>query len=74
MRSNTVCPSQKLLDIYCCELWSNSTENIKYIKDRSPVVDDVKGLAAAATKHLELLKKEDKTEDSFTIEKIVEYI
>ena len=34
----------------------------RYNFDRSPEVDDVKGLAAAATKHLELLKQKDEAE------------
>ena len=34
-------------------------------------VDFVEGLAAAATKHLELLKQKDEAESSFIIEKIV---
>ena len=42
-----------------------------YNRDCSPELDDVEGLAAAATKHLELLKQKDKTESSFIIEKIV---
>ena len=42
-----------------------------YNRDRSPEVDDVEGLAAAATKHLELLKQKDEAESSFIIEKIV---
>jgi hypothetical protein len=42
-----------------------------YKRDRYPEVDDVKGLAAAATKHLELLKQKDEAERSFIIEKIV---
>ena len=42
-----------------------------YNWDRSPDVDDVKGLAAAATKHLELLKQKSETEINFIIEKIV---
>jgi hypothetical protein len=42
-----------------------------YNRDRSQEVDDVDGLAAAATKHLELLKQKDKAESSFIIEKIV---
>ena len=33
-----------------------------YNRDRSPEVDDVEGLAAAATKHLDLLKQKDKAE------------
>jgi hypothetical protein len=37
----------------------------------SPEVDDVEGLAAAASKHLELLKQKDEAESSFIIEKIV---
>ena len=41
-------------------------------QDRSPEVDDVEGLAVAATKHLELLKQNDEAESSFIIEKIVE--
>ena len=35
-----------------------------YVQDRSPDVDDVEGLAVAATKHLELLKQEDKADGS----------
>ena len=42
-----------------------------YNQDRSLGVDDVKGLAAADTKHLELLSQEDKAEHVFIIEKIV---
>ena len=40
-------------------------------RDRSPEVGDVKGLAAAAAKHLELLNQKDEAESSFIIEKIV---
>jgi hypothetical protein len=40
-----------------------------YNRDCSP--DDVEGLAAAATKHLELLKQKDEAESSFIIEKIM---
>ena len=36
-----------------------------YNRDRSPEVDDVEGLSAATTKHLELLKQKDKPESSF---------
>ena len=36
-----------------------------YNQDRYPEVDDVEGLAAAATKHLELLKQKDEAERSF---------
>jgi hypothetical protein len=42
-----------------------------YNRDRSPEVNDVEGLAAATTKHLELLKQKDEAESSFIIEKIV---
>jgi hypothetical protein len=42
-----------------------------YNRDRSPEVDDVEGLAEAATKHLELLKEKDEADSSFIIEKIV---
>ena len=42
-----------------------------YNQDRSPEVDDVEDLAAAATKHLDLLKQKDKAESSFIIEKTV---
>jgi hypothetical protein len=35
-----------------------------YNRDRSPEIDDVEGLAAAATKHLELLKQKDEAEIS----------
>jgi hypothetical protein len=42
-----------------------------YNRDRSPEVDDVEGLAAAATKHLELLKQKDEAESSFIIERIL---
>ena len=38
-----------------------------YYKDRSPEVDDVEGLAAVATKLLELLKRKDQAEVSFII-------
>ena len=33
-----------------------------YNRDRSPEVDDVEGLAVAATKHLELLEQKDVAE------------
>ena len=36
-----------------------------YNRDRSPDVDDVEGLAAAATKHLKLLKQKDEAESIF---------
>ena len=39
-----------------------------YNRDRSPEVDDVEGLASAATKHLELLKQKGKAEGSFIME------
>ena len=39
-----------------------------YNRIRSPEVNDVEGLAAAATKHLKLLKQKDETESSFIIE------
>ena len=39
-------------------------------RDRSPEVDDVEGLAVAATKHLEVVKQRDEAESSFIIEKI----
>ena len=42
-----------------------------YNRDRSPEVDDVEGLAAAATKHLELFKQKDEAESGFIIWKIV---
>ena len=42
-----------------------------YNRDHSPELDDVLGLAAAATKHLELLIQKDEAESSFSIEKIV---
>jgi hypothetical protein len=42
-----------------------------YNQDRSPEVDDVEGWAAAATKHLELLKQKDRAQGSFIIEKIL---
>ena len=42
-----------------------------YNRDRSPEFDDVEGLAAAATKHLELIKQKCKADGSFVIEKIV---
>ena len=35
-----------------------------YIRDRSLEVDDVEGLAAGASKHLELLNQKDKAECS----------
>ena len=37
-----------------------------YNRDHSPEVYDVEGLAAAATKHLELLKQKNKAESSFS--------
>ena len=40
-------------------------------QDRSPEVDDIEGLAAAATKHLGLVKQMDEAESSFIIEKAV---
>ena len=43
-----------------------------YNRGRSPEVDDVEGLAVAATKHLELLKQKDEAESSFIIENIVD--
>ena len=42
-----------------------------YNRDCSPEVDDVEGLAAAATEHLELLKQKDEAESSFIIYKIL---
>jgi hypothetical protein len=42
-----------------------------YNRVRSPEVDDVEGLAVAATKHLELLKQKDEEGSSFIIENIV---
>ena len=41
-----------------------------YNRDRFPEVDDVEDLAAAATKHLDLLKQKDKAESSFIIKKV----
>ena len=41
-----------------------------YNRDRSPEVDDVEGLAVAATKHLELLTQKDEAESGHIIEKI----
>ena len=42
-----------------------------YYRDCSPEIDDVGGLAAAPTKHLELLKQKDKAEGSSIIENIL---
>ena len=42
-----------------------------YNRDHSPEVDDVKGLAAAATEHLDLLKQKDKAKSSFFTERAV---
>ena len=42
-----------------------------YNRDCSPEVNDFEGLAAADTKHLELLKQKDESESSFIIEKTV---
>ena len=42
-----------------------------YNRERSPKVDDVEGMTAAATKHLELLEQKNEAESSFVIEKIV---
>ena len=36
-----------------------------YNRDLSPEVDDVKGLAVAATKRMELLKQRDEAQSSF---------
>ena len=36
-----------------------------YNRDRSPDVDDVEGLAEAATKHLDLLKQKDDPESRY---------
>jgi hypothetical protein len=44
---------------------------LMYNRDRSPELDDVEGLAVAATKHLESIKQKDEAESSFIIEKIV---
>ena len=57
-------------------IWSNpyiynSVVQELYNRDRSPEVDDVEGLTAAATKHLELLKQKGEVEGSFIIENIV---
>ena len=38
---------------------------MSYNWDRSPEVDDVEDLAAAATKHLELLKQKEEAESIF---------
>ena len=51
-------------------MYTNVVQEV-YNWDRSPEVDDVEGLAAAATKHLDLLKQKDEAESSFIIEKIV---
>jgi hypothetical protein len=40
-----------------------------YNQDHSPEVDDVEGLAAAATKHLDLLKQKDVAESNFIKER-----
>ena len=44
-----------------------TVEQEVYNQDCSPEVDDVEGLAAAATKHLELLKQKDETESISTV-------
>jgi hypothetical protein len=46
-------------------------QEVYYYRDCSPEVDNVQGMAAAAIKHLELLKQKDKAESSFIIENIV---
>ena len=61
---------RKSLKIVIKHVYTTVVQEV-YIRDRSPEVDDVEGLAAAAPKHLELLKQKDETESSFIIEKIV---
>ena len=41
-----------------------------YNRDRSPEVDDIEGLAGAATKHLDLLKQKDEAKRSFIYQKL----
>ena len=41
----------------------------KEIRGQSPEVDDIDGLAVAATKHVELLKLKERAKCSFIIEK-----
>ena len=48
----------------CAEFFYTTVIQEVHNRDRSPEVDDVQRLAAAATKHLELLKQKDKAEDS----------
>ena len=40
-----------------------------YNQDRSPEVDDVEGLAVAASKHLDLLKQKDEAESNLFLKK-----
>ena len=47
-------------------MYTNDVQEM-YNRDCFPEVDDVEGLAAAATKHLELLKQKEKAEGSFII-------
>ena len=50
--------------MFCFLIFSNpyiytTVVQEEYNQDHSPEVDDVEGLAAAATKHLDLLKQKD---------------
>ena len=54
------------------QIWQYETTVVQevYNRDHSPEVDDVEGLSAAATKHLEIIKQNDKSEGIFYIENI----
>ena len=47
-------------------IYSNVVQEV-YNQDPSVDVDDVEGMAAAATKHLELLKQKQEAENSFIV-------
>ena len=53
-----------------CILYTTVVQEV-YNRDPSPEVDNVEGLAVAATKHLELFKQKHKAEGSFIIKRIV---
>ena len=64
-----MCPNIVMKHVFILSNTYNYTIIVQevYNRDRSPEVDDVEGLAAAATKHLGLLKQMDNAEGSFII-------
>jgi hypothetical protein len=63
-------PQLALAEIFICNnhfIYTTVAQEF-YNRDRSQEVDDVEGLAVAATKHLELLKQKDEPESSFILE------